>query len=379
MKKLKNKLDSLYTIIFNNILSIPALVTPYVRRLIRMIALPYCFVCLINWKECKKSKLKVAYDLMYIFFRLKYYPFNYSLCRLWEKPRNEWKFYYGSNYEPYQRARLLKEVQRKEYAIIFDDKEICYEICRSYGLPLPEQYGCIDKSEDYRSRICAILETSANDILIIKPVRGAGGKDIVLAMKREGVITVRDGTRLYGLNEFELKHRCVVQKYLKQHKLLQNIATTFNTIRIVTMLSRDCDVLLVGAFIRFGVDSSYVDNLCSGGIAVGVDIASGKLSRIAYDFNSQHYECHPSSGVVFSGISIPFWREIVALAEKTQKCFKYYKLLGLDIGVTEDGPVLIEINPAHDNIALEQNCGPILKNKAVLRAYQEYELLPRTI
>jgi len=379
MKPLKIRLDNLYTHIFCKISATPELLTPYVRRLLRFVALPYCYICLINWNECNKSKIGVVYDLLYIFFRLKYYPFNYSLCRLWEKPKHEWKYYYGSNYEPYQRARLLKEVQRKEYAIIFDDKEICYQICKSYYLPLPKQYGCIDTSDDYRNRIVSILESNPNDTLIIKPVRGAGGKDIVLANKQEGAITIRDGLETYGLNEYELKNRSVVQKYLKQHQSLQKISSTFNTIRVVTMLTKASDFLLVGAFIRFGVASSYVDNLCSGGIAVGVDVASGKLFNVAYDFNSQNYACHPTSGIYFSEITIPLWGDIVSLAEKTQSCFKYYKLLGLDIGVTEDGPVLIEINPAHDNIALEQNSGPILKNAAVLKAYREYDLLPRSV
>src|SRR5690349_20755516 len=85
--------------------------TPYLRRLVRLLSLPYCFLFLINWKECRASKFKVVCDLWYILFVLKTYPYHYSLCRLWASDRDDWKYYYGSNYEPYQRARLSIAVQ----------------------------------------------------------------------------------------------------------------------------------------------------------------------------------------------------------------------------------------------------------------------------
>ena len=87
---------------------------PYVRRFLRFLALPYCF-SKVNWKECTKTKTQVAFDFLYIFFRLKYFPDNYSPCRLWEKNRAEWAYYYGSNYDPYQRRQLRKVVQPAAY------------------------------------------------------------------------------------------------------------------------------------------------------------------------------------------------------------------------------------------------------------------------
>ena len=55
---------------------------------------------MVNWDECDRNKILVCYDHLYIFFALKYFPDNYTSCRLWEKPRSEWKYYYGRGYDP---------------------------------------------------------------------------------------------------------------------------------------------------------------------------------------------------------------------------------------------------------------------------------------
>lgn len=77
--------------------------TPYLRQLLRFLGLPYCYLYLVDWKQCRRSPVLVAMDQLYIFFVLRYFPDNYSNCRLYELPRREWAFYYGSSYHPFQR------------------------------------------------------------------------------------------------------------------------------------------------------------------------------------------------------------------------------------------------------------------------------------
>jgi len=144
MRYRNNRIEDIYIIIKNRILLSFKKLIPYMRRIERFIALPYCYLKLVNWSECGATRLQVVKDLLYIFFVLKYFPDNYSLCRLWEKDRKTWTQYYGSIYEPYQRSRLRKEVQKEEYRVIFEDKNICYQLCKVAGLPLPMQYSFIE-------------------------------------------------------------------------------------------------------------------------------------------------------------------------------------------------------------------------------------------
>ncbi len=368
-------IESIYIKIIREVSRLTENATPYFRRLLRFLALPYCFMTCIDWNECPVSRLQVIKDFFYIFFVLKYYPDNYSQCRLWEKDRREWCYYYGSIYDPYQRGRLRREVQRKEYEILFDDKEVCYQLCKAAELPLPKQYLCVQPDDLYHGKIREILTSEPDKQLIIKPALGMGGKGIVIAYREGKDIFVRDKKIVVPLDGFHLHEKVVIQEYIGQHPSLSSIAPSVNTVRMVTLLTKQKNVIILGAYMRFGIGDAYLDNVSSGGIEVGIDIDHGLLRGCAFDEKGNRYQTHPTSHVVFNGHQIPSWSSVVQLAIKIQQSFPYYKLLGYDLAITPYGPVVIEINSAPDMVGLESAYGPILKDRLVWDAFREYDLL----
>lgn len=371
-------IETVYTNIKQNTGDFFTKIVPYFRRFLRFCALPYYYFTGINWELCPRSRVYVAWDLLYIFFRLNYYPENYSLCHLWEKDRASWRNYYGSIYDAYQRGRLRKEVQRKEYEILFEDKYVSYQLCKAAGIPLPIQHACLYPHDDYRSDIRAVLTANPRSELIIKPVRGKGGGGLFLASYDsdiEKVFVCNTKGEKIELNDFQLATYSVLQERVSQQPVLTKIAPSTNTFRIVTMMTKDGNIIIVGTRIRFGRHNSFIDNTSSGGIGVGVYVDTGVLMKNGFDAMGRLYLSHPVSGVGFEGLQIPHWQEIIELAKKVQSTFPYYRMLGHDIALTDKGPVIIEINAAHDNIMLEQNCGPILEKDDVRRAFKEYDLI----
>jgi len=348
---------------------------PYFRRVIRFIALPYIFLVKIDWEVCNISKLKVLYDLLYVFFRYKYFPDNYYVCRFWQKDKKDWPYFYGSTYDPYQRRQFHNYIYNKNNNVLFDDKNICYQLCLAAGFPLPVQFEMVFPSDDYRNKIAETLSNSRADKIIIKPYDGHGGKGIVVCYKSDGKILIKRKSEICNLDEFELDYPAVVQEYVNQHASIEKYSSSTNTIRVVTMLTTDSAVIVVGAFMRFGLGLSDVDNLSSGGIAVGVDVVSGELFERAIGFDGKDFTFHPSSEKQFKGFVIPFWKEILKLSESVQKHFHFHKMLGLDVCVTENGPLIIEINSDSDMVALEMTYGPILKRKEVWDEFNKYDLL----
>ncbi|MBA2882998.1 hypothetical protein HNR65_003355 [Desulfosalsimonas propionicica] len=349
----------------------------FVRRCLRFLALPHCYFFYINWKACEVGRLQAIYDLFYIFFRLKFFPENYSLCRLWEKRRSEWKYYYGSVYDALQRSRLRKEVFPIKYRIIFDDKNICYQLCVANNLPVPLQYNLVQPSEfkTFLSNLFAAPEMKSQKV-IIKPLSGRGGKNIHIGYYRKGSIYLKgNDNKELPLNQFSLPALSVVQQYIQQHPKLRQISQSVNTIRIVTLLTQVKEVLIIGAFMRFGVQNVFLDNTSQGGIKVCIDVHTGKFLKYGHDKKSHIYEAHPISGFCFEGFQIPFWKEVVQLAHRVQKTFVYNKIIGQDIAITANGPTIIELNAEYDNIGLEQVCGPILRDSKVLKAFDDYGLL----
>lgn len=350
---------------------------PYFRRFIRFLALPYCYFRLVDWRECDVGYMQVAKDLSYIFFKLKYFPDNYSVCRLWEKNRDQWKYYYGSIYEPYQRARLRKEVQKAQYKILFEDKYICYQLCRSANIPTPEVYDCIEPefNEKYKEIISNRLSSNQSKKLIIKPTLGSGGRNIYIVEKHQNTIIVNGLRGSIDLENFKLCQESILQECVCQHPRLDAISTSINTLRIVTLLDRQKNIIIVGAIMRFGREGSFVDNTSQGGVAAGIDLDSGSLKKFAFDSGGKKYLLHPDSDFIFHNFKIPVWSEAVELAKLTQRHFTCYKMLGLDIALTLGGPTLLEINEAHDNVGLERSYGPILASADTLAAFKEYNLL----
>jgi len=371
-----NFFEGIYDGIRSGFRSLRTGIVPYLRRILRFAALPYCLFFEINWKTCEKPKLKVFLDLLHIFFIYKYYPDNYYLCRFWKIEKSEWKYYYGSIYDPYQRKALESCIYRKENIILFENKLVCYELCRSAGFPLPHQPGMIYPDDNYAGKLVEYLSSSVVGKLVLKPYDGMGGKGIAVAYKDNGIIYIKKKNSVCRLADFELNYPCVIQEYVQQHHLLNRFSDSVNTIRMATLLTKDkSDVLLLGAFIRFGVGNSDVDNLSSGGVAAGVNVDTGGIYDLAVDFNGDIHHHHPSSGIPFKGFTVPFWDEVTNLARKVQRHFEYHKLLGLDIAVTEKGPVIIEINAVQDLVAMEMTYGPILKRPEVLDEFGSYGIL----
>lgn len=347
---------------------------PHIRMLIRFIALPYAYFILVNWDECKASRWQVFKDFLYIFFILRDFPDYYTVLRLWEKDREEWKYYYGSNYNPYQRAALQKHLQPSEYEILFADKYVSHQLCISGNIPVPEFQAYITPEDNYQQIIKGILE-SINDKVIIKDARGRGGQGIYLAFKDGEKFTVIKNNEFFALDQLTISCPSIIQRYIKQHPDLEKFCSSVNTIRTETIITKNNEVVVLGSFIRFGIKDYFLDNQKLGGLSVGVNIETGEIYDTAMNGAGEVFTEHPDSGVPFKGFVIPYWDEVLKLSEQVQRNFSYYNMLGPDIAITPEGPVVIEINATPDHAGLEMDYGPVLKNKKVWQVFKDYDLL----
>lgn len=350
---------------------------PYIDRLLLVPQLPGCYAEMLRSTEGTKSAWTVARDCLELFFDYQTFPDHYGPCRLWECDRSEWKYYFGSNYQSYQRARLKRRVQPAVYEILFSDKSVCERLCRETGVRMPRTCGVIRVDQDYRAALRAWIDEAGGEALIVKPLCGCAGRGIVLAQQVDGEIRVhgRDGT--VPLDQFRLPADAIVQRVLKQDSRLAAFSpASVNTLRVATLYTRQDRILILAATLRTGVGDAYVDNWSAGGVAVGVDRQTGRLGRFAYDKSGKRYLTHPTSGMRFEGFPVPEWPRILDVAITIQSAFPFYRLLGMDIALEESGePVLIEVNDQTDLLFQEQTAGPLFKDAAILRAFAEYDLL----
>src|SRR4030042_3451487 len=339
--------------------------------------LPGCYRKVRAFKDCKKSGIALAFDLLTLFFSYKTFPDHYGLCRLWEVDRNEWKYYYGSNYHPRQHSRLKATVQPFDYRVLFNDKYLCVLLCSAMGIRTPQTYGVINPNEDYRAQIRRWLQSHDLGPLIIKPLFGERGRGIVLAERSNDTVVIRKAEAIIPLQDYCLKEQAIVQEVVSQDSRMAAFSPhSVTTHRVLTMITPQDQVLIINAYLRTGVGNAYVDNFSAGGVSPGLDLQTGNMKTYAYDKDWHRYVKHPTTGIVFEGYQIPDWSRLLSAAMSIQRSFSFYRLLGQDLAIDQSGePVVIELNGAPDLISLEQKVGPLLKSEPVLRAFGEYDLL----
>ena len=139
----------------------------------------------------------------------------------------------------------------------------------------------------------------------------------------------------------------IIQERIIQHPEINRLCSTaVNTIRLVTLITPNEEIIAVRAGLRIGREGSRVDNCAKGGIFVGIDMNTGKLMKkgIIKPPQGMVVYQHPDNGVVFEGFEIPFFKEAVEMAKELHS--KLYRIhsVGWDIAITSEGPTFIEGN-----------------------------------
>jgi len=226
----------------------------------------------------------------------------------------------------------------------------------------------VEPGEPFRQFALGLLEEVGGGI-IVKPVHGAGGID---------VLRLRPGMpheELDEVGEAMATHAFILEEEVRQHADLSRIFPhCLNTIRIINGVLPTGEALAVSALIRFGAGLSYIDNASRGGFFVGVDLATGELSPYArrfFEYGGGRFTSHPDTGFVFGGYRIPFFDEAMALTEEALRLLPS-PLVGWDVGITPEGPVLIEGNARPNLVGAELSAGGFRYNAAFQKLASAY-------
>lgn len=238
-----------------------------------------------------------------------------------------------------------------DWADILNEKFVLQRIFEAYGIPMPKLLAYSTPVMGIWSESKKIDLEELRDIIkahgsvFMKPTDAFGG---------EGIERLTPESDLKKVEERIKKGSFVFQEGLKQHPEMSRLNdTSINDIRIVTVKQKDGTYALLKncVKVRIGRKGSYVDNVHSGGIAVCLD-EEGCLLEFAYsrdvNGNLETFISHPDSGLKFRGIKIPFLDKAVELAVKAHEVFHHLPLIGWDVAITPEGPVIIEGNYSPD-------------------------------
>jgi hypothetical protein len=140
----------------------------------------------------------------------------------------------------------------------------------------------------------------------------------------------------------------VLQKRIKSHETIRKMnATALNTSRIVTILNGKDPEYLTG-FQSFATGDTEIDSWGEGSVYVGFNYRKSVLTGLGFYHPTvakyARAKAHPDSGINFDGYFIPYLNESVELCLKAHRLLYNNFIIGWDIVITDEGPLILEAN-----------------------------------
>ena len=199
--------------------------------------------------------------------------------------------------------------------------------------------------------------------LISKPTSERAGKGIEIHFYRidsdnnplwegaDGVIRSTKELQMYLQKQsFENGYSIIVQPRLLNHQKIRLMGNGYlSTIRIVTVRDKQMrHAEPLAMVLRIPIGNTIVDNFDQGSLACAIDLDTGKCGCAIQKkgiYSLRLLDSNPETGVAIEGQVLPFWNEAIHLSLSAhEQLNSALPIIGWDIAVLEDGPVLIEAN-----------------------------------
>jgi hypothetical protein len=166
------------------------------------------------------------------------------------------------------------------------------------------------------------------------------------------------------------------QETIRQHTEMDRLnPSCVNTLRMDTFIDGSGNIEIITGYLRTSIKNSIVDNVAQGGGFIAIDITTGRLRAECYlEFLVDAgitLKQHPVTQVVFENFQIPSFKEAKELIIKAASCMPGLRLVGWDVGITETGPVLIEVNAHYSMECTDISAGGYLSQPIFRKVWQE--------
>lgn len=270
--------------------------------------------------------------------------------------------------ESFQEYQL--SVNLKSHLHLTEDKVKFHDFCVENNLPVPETVASIDtrkgsfwKKDEPIATEQDLIEGLANYPfdLICKPTQGAHGSEVTNLGYINGkhILVDRPDTTL---NDFlkalfaDKKAAYIIQRKLYCHQDIAEFTGNpiLQTLRIETYLDEDNQPQIIDRCIKLPEKGSIVDNFIYGTSQNRIASVDKKGVVIETYANCPEKKIVVKLDYLLNAagehdqLQLPFWQETEELVLRAQKLFAPLKTIGWDVGITNDGPILIEGNAFWD-------------------------------
>lgn len=283
--------------------------------------------CYKDLDEAERHKIYI--DIIFCRLAYGFLPEEYLCFELSKQDINQ-REQWVSDFDRYKYIFSLNDIKDSQ---VFNNKNRLYRELKEF---YKRDAVGISKAGDL-GRFQAFVEK--HPVFVKKQVYEGCGRSIELVDINHTNKSLEDTFyELIGQGEHILEERIYNDPYVSALN-----PSSVNTVRCITFNTKN-GIDIPFCFMKIGRNGSFVDNGGAGGLLVGVDRNTGKLSKYAFDERNVRYDKHPDSGVVFDEITLPNWGELLDICKEISVKFPSVKCIGWDFAYTCNGWVIVEGN-----------------------------------
>ena len=313
-------------------------------------------------KYPSSQRLKVMRDYISLYRAKGLTPEEYYECEFEKRSKEFRRDFLGLNEQRY----YLDLLNPLKYFSLARNKYMAHKMLENTGVRTSELYCYYQPEATYAdnmecagdlSSVLRILKTKEVTSCVIKTTESSHGDNVWVIQNidyqdSDAILTRFDGQQML-LSLVLGNEPLIFESLVRQTEQFAAFnPSSVNTVRFMTALYPDGSAKVIATFIKIGRAGRCVDNAGGGGnVDVCVDVATGEI-RYAIQFDGWHHvkeiDAHPDSGNPLNGVVINNWESIKAEVIRFQQAFPYCKVAGWDIAITNEGPVVIEVNDFWD-------------------------------
>lgn len=183
-----------------------------------------------------------------------------------------------------------------------------------------------------------------------------------------------------GVKNFVRTHpNYVFTEFIRPSEDLARIDPLIHTLRVIVVNPDGVSPTPIADYLRFSVGADKSGStpnyqipdradICS--LNAYVDLESGRFgdAKLVYPARVEDCPTHPDSGAPVEG-RISCWPEVLEMLRQVSLALGPVEYLGYDVGITPDGPRIMEIN-SHSGVQYLQLFRPLLKDPLPARYYR---------
>lgn len=269
--------------------------------------------------------------------------------------------------------KIQEKLNPKSWEPLTEDKSIFYRYCMEIGIHIPQLYAISFKGSpgwSFNGNVLnslqdwiKFLQEEVPSEFVIKPAGGAYGLDIQIFNRHEYTFTDTTGDK-YCVDDIYKKifsnpiYDCfIIQERIMNHAKIIDFtgSDTLQTLRMISFInSRNQQPQILYSSLKVASGKGIVDNFergMTGNLKAEVSEKGFLEPAVTIGQNYPGIKSlirHPKTNLRFDELQIPYWNETCDIIKKIAIKFLPVKIVGWDVAIAPNGPVLIEGNRLFD-------------------------------